>query len=64
MAVKNGIKDTLECISLNIYAGDQFNSVVYDYSQKPFKDTFQLMNNRVNLPKEYEYVPFLNEDKP
>lgn len=64
MAVKNGIKDTLECISLNIYAGDQFNSVVYDYSQKPFKDTFRLKDNRVNLPMEYEYVPFLKHDEP
>ena len=64
MDVKNGIKDTVEYIFLNIYAADQFDSVVYYYSQKPFKDTFRYKDNRVNLPKEYEYVPFLNEDEP
>jgi len=64
MEVKNGIKDTLEYISLSIYESDQFDSVVYYYSQKPFKDKFRLMDNRVNLPNEYTYVPFLNDNEP
>ncbi len=64
MEVKNGMKDTVEYISFQIYESDQFDSVVYYYSQKPFKDTLRLTDNWVNLPNEYTYVPFLNEDEP